>query len=216
VSGSHRWGSLNLGGALLTKSGLVFIAGTFDQHLRAFDIETGKELWSAPLPAAAHALPMSYVSGGRQYVVIAAGGHDKLHTTFGDYVLAFTPAGNGAPVPDTTSGRVSGDWTGAMRVGDARFGMHLGIQQSSGDPITVRVRVDSVDITGPVTTRRAGRSVTLSFPIRYAAKDNCTATITTTLSLWNHGTLLEGDGSVDGPCAEGQHQNAAFVFRRSP
>jgi hypothetical protein len=73
-----------------------------------------------------------------------------------------------------------------------------------------------MDTPGPVTTRRAGRTVTVSFPIRYPAKDNCTATITTTLSLWNRGTLLEGDGSVDGPCAEGRHQDAAFVFRRAP
>ena len=86
----HSLGSFNLGGALLTSSGLAFIAGTFDQHLRAFDVSSGKELWSESLPAAAHALPMTYVAGGRQYLVIAAGGHDRMHTTMGDYVLAFT------------------------------------------------------------------------------------------------------------------------------
>jgi hypothetical protein len=209
VPGSHQWGSFNLGGALLTKSGLVFIAGSYDQHLRAFDIESGQELWSAPLPAAAHALPMTYVAGGRQYVVIAAGGHDRLHTTMGDYVLAFTLPSAGAPVPDTTPGNFSGDWTGLMRIGDARFAMRLGVQSSA-----VTVRLDSVEISGPVSIRRAGRTVTVSFPIRYPAKGNCTATITTTLSLWNGGTLLEGDGTLDGPCANGQHQDAAFVFRR--
>jgi quinoprotein glucose dehydrogenase len=208
VPGSHQWGSFNLGGALLTKGGLVFIAGTFDQHLRAFDIETGTELWSALLPASAHALPMSYVAGSRQYVVIAAGGHDRLHTATGDYVMAFALPGRGAPSPDTTSGSLSGEWVGTMRVGDARFAMHLDLGPSAD------VRVDSVDIAGPVTTRRAGRAVTIAFPIRYAAKNNCVATITTTLSLWNRGTLLEGGGSIDGPCAEGQHQDAAFVFRR--
>ncbi|OLB16590.1 MAG: hypothetical protein AUH12_06290, partial [Gemmatimonadetes bacterium 13_2_20CM_69_8] len=75
VPQSAAWGSFNLGGALLTASGLVFIAGTFDQHLRAFDVETGRELWSAALPAAGHALPMTYVAEERQYVVVAAGGH---------------------------------------------------------------------------------------------------------------------------------------------
>jgi quinoprotein glucose dehydrogenase len=94
---SRHWGSFNLGGALLTESGLVFIAGTYDQHIRAFDIETGAELWSAPLPAAAHALPMTYTIGGRQYVVIAAGGHDRLHSTMGDYVLAFALPAPGDP-----------------------------------------------------------------------------------------------------------------------
>src|SRR5206468_11709064 len=74
-------GSINLGGAMITGGGLVFIAGTFDQHLRAFDQATGRELWSAPLPAGAQALPVTYLSGGRQYVVQSAGGHDRLHTT---------------------------------------------------------------------------------------------------------------------------------------
>ncbi len=94
---AQQWGSVSLGGTLLTSSGLAFVAGTFDQHLRAFDVTSGKEVWSAPLPAAGHALPMTYVAEGRQYVVLAAGGHDRLHTTMGDYVLAFTLPGNGAP-----------------------------------------------------------------------------------------------------------------------
>ncbi len=50
VPEARAWGSVNLGGALVTAGGLVFIAGTFDQYLRAFDEETGQELWSAPLP----------------------------------------------------------------------------------------------------------------------------------------------------------------------
>src|SRR5207244_4256342 len=127
VPQSAAWGSFNLGGALLTASGLVFIAGTFDQHLRAFDVETGRELWSAALPAAGHALPMTYVAEERQYVVVAAGGHDRLHTTMGDYVLAFTLAGPGAPVPDTTPGPLGGDYSGEMHIGDARFAMGLEI-----------------------------------------------------------------------------------------
>src|SRR3989475_9433888 len=93
VPQSAAWGSFNLGGALLTASGLVFIAGTFDQHLRAFDVETGRELWSAALPAAGHALPMAYVAEGRQYVVVAAGGHDRRPPTNGGVGLGVTPAG---------------------------------------------------------------------------------------------------------------------------
>ena len=211
--GGRRWGSLNLGGALLTQGGLVFIAGTYDQHLRAFDIETGKERWSAELPAAAQALPMTYEAGGRQYIVIAAGGHDRLHTTMGDYVLAFTLPAPGAPVPDTTAGSLDGFWTGEMHIGDARFRMRVTIH-TAGDSVAAIAQLDSVDITGPVTARRSGRGVTVSFPLRYAGKNNCTATLATTLALWNGGSLLEGSGTFDGPCADRGHQEAAFVFRR--
>lgn len=71
-------GTLSLGGPIVTAGGLIFIAGTFiDPHFRAFDIETGRELWSAELPAG-HATPMTYEFHGKQYVVIAAGGHARL------------------------------------------------------------------------------------------------------------------------------------------
>jgi quinoprotein glucose dehydrogenase len=215
VAGADTLGSFELGGALLTAGGLVFIAGTFDQQLRAIDLETGKELWRAALPAGAHALPMTYVAGGRQYVVIAAGGHDRLHTTMGDYVLAFTLPGPGAPVPDTTPGRLAGDWVGEFRVGDARVGMSVSLA-AQGDSLAVTVRQDSVEITGPATARRRGRAVAIAYPIRYPAKRNCTATISATLELWNGGRLLEGVGAVDGPCADNRHQEAAFVLRRAP
>jgi quinoprotein glucose dehydrogenase len=78
------------GGAIVTRGGLVFIAGTLDRYLRAFDIKTGKELWRARLPAGAHATPMTYMSGSKQYVVVTAGGHWFLGTKQGDYTLAFT------------------------------------------------------------------------------------------------------------------------------
>ena len=68
-------GSPNLGGPIATAGGLVFVAATLDRQLRAFDIETGSELWSAPLPAGGKATPMTYLGAdGRQYVAIAAGG----------------------------------------------------------------------------------------------------------------------------------------------
>lgn len=90
VPGSSAWGSPNLGGSIVTAGGLVFIAATMDQYLRAFDIETGKELWKGALPAGGQATPMTYRgSDGKQYVVIAAGGHGRLGTTQGDYVVAF-------------------------------------------------------------------------------------------------------------------------------
>jgi quinoprotein glucose dehydrogenase len=77
----------NLGGAIVTASGVTFVAATFDHFLRAFDTATGKELWRGQLPAGARATPMTYSVGGKQYVVIAVGGGDDWGK--GDWVVAF-------------------------------------------------------------------------------------------------------------------------------
>jgi quinoprotein glucose dehydrogenase len=86
-------GSISLGGPIVTAGGLVFIAGTFDPFIRAFDVETGKELWKAQLPASGHATPMTYLlrKNGKQYLVIAAGGHPKItEESLSDALIAFT------------------------------------------------------------------------------------------------------------------------------
>jgi quinoprotein glucose dehydrogenase len=68
-------GSENYGGPLVTKSGLLFIGATnFDKKFRAFDKRSGKLLWETTLPFAANATPATYEVGGKQYIVIAAGG----------------------------------------------------------------------------------------------------------------------------------------------
>jgi quinoprotein glucose dehydrogenase len=84
-----KTGTPNLGGPMATAGGLVFIGAAMDDYLRAFDAKTGAELWRGRLPAGGQATPMSYVWKGRQYVVIAAGGHSKLGTKRGDEVIAF-------------------------------------------------------------------------------------------------------------------------------
>jgi quinoprotein glucose dehydrogenase len=71
-------GSLSLGGPIVTAGGLVFIGGTLDPYIRAFDVQSGLEIWKARLPASGHAAPMTYEVNGKQYVVIAAGGHSKI------------------------------------------------------------------------------------------------------------------------------------------
>ena len=83
-------GSLNLGGPMVTGGRLVFTSATIDPHLHAFDSATGKELWSYDLPAAANSTPMTYMWKGKQYLVICAGGHGKLGSKQGDYVIAFS------------------------------------------------------------------------------------------------------------------------------
>lgn len=77
------------GGPMATGSGLVFIGAAVDDYLRAFDGRTGEELWRGRLPAGGQATPMTYVWKGRQYVVIAAGGHAKSDTRRGDTLVAF-------------------------------------------------------------------------------------------------------------------------------
>ena len=80
----------SLGGPLLTSGGIAFLSGTLDNYLRAYDVTNGKQLWQARLPAGGQATPMSYTGeDGRQYVVVAAGGHGSLGTKAGDSVIAY-------------------------------------------------------------------------------------------------------------------------------
>ena len=83
-------GTPNLGGPIITAGGLVFISSAMDNYLRAFDVDTGKEIWKAELPAGSQAMPMTYEENGKQYVVVAAGGHGKIGTTLGDSLVAFS------------------------------------------------------------------------------------------------------------------------------
>jgi quinoprotein glucose dehydrogenase len=95
--GSAPWpfwlelGPPSMGGALATRSGLVIIGAAMDGYLRAYDAASGEELWREHLPAGAHANPMTYRvrTGGRQFVVIAAGGHTSLPSERGDFLMAY-------------------------------------------------------------------------------------------------------------------------------
>ena len=93
-----KTGMPNFGGPVATASGLVFIGAATDRYLRAFDTRHGTELWRGRLPAAGMATPMTYVWRGRQYVVIAAGGHGESGTETSDAVVAFVLPVAGEPV----------------------------------------------------------------------------------------------------------------------
>ena len=115
-TGEHRWqvvlgefkeltakgipptGAENYGGPVVTAGGLLFIAGTKDGRLRAFDRKTGRLLWETELPAPGFATPSTYAAGGKQFVVVAAGG-TKLGTKKGDSYIAYALPGvmNSAP-----------------------------------------------------------------------------------------------------------------------
>lgn len=84
-----KWGTPNIGGPVATASGLIFIGAAMDNYLRAYSTDTGDELWRGRLPAGGQATPMSYMWKGRQYVVIAAGGHGTAGTKLGDTLIAF-------------------------------------------------------------------------------------------------------------------------------
>lgn len=86
--GHPTTGTENYGGPVVTAGGLVFIAATLDEKIRAFDKRTGELLWTAELPAAGFATPSVYEMNGRQYVVVACGG-GKLGTRSGDAYVAF-------------------------------------------------------------------------------------------------------------------------------
>ena len=82
-------GSLTLGGPIVTAGGVVFAAATRDAKLRAFDATTGQEIWDTQLPSPAQATPMTYTLDGKQFLVIAAGGHAGLDEKRDDALIAF-------------------------------------------------------------------------------------------------------------------------------
>ncbi|MBM3837575.1 MAG: pyrroloquinoline quinone-dependent dehydrogenase [Verrucomicrobia bacterium] len=93
AKGIRNTGAKNFGGPILTAGGIIFIAATPDEKIRAFDKYTGKVLWEYKLPAGGYATPSTYQINGKQYVAIAAGGGGKLGTKYGDSILAFALPG---------------------------------------------------------------------------------------------------------------------------
>jgi quinoprotein glucose dehydrogenase len=89
VNAPASWGSPNVGGPIVTAGGLIFIAATMDNQIRALDVLTGQELWRRELPAPGMAVPMTYVAGGRQFVIIAAGGNARVGGAQSDAIIAY-------------------------------------------------------------------------------------------------------------------------------
>ena len=103
--GIRNTGARNFGGAIASAGGLVFIAGTPDEKIRAFEKHTGKVLWEYKLPAASYATPSTYMINGRQYLVVTACGGGKNATPSGDSIVAFAIAKEKkSPIRDDLSG----------------------------------------------------------------------------------------------------------------
>ena len=83
-------GTPNNGGSVITAGGLIFIAATTDDLIRAIDIDTGEVVWQDVLPAGGQATPMTYEVNGRQYLAIFAGGHHFMETKIGDYLVVYS------------------------------------------------------------------------------------------------------------------------------
>jgi quinoprotein glucose dehydrogenase len=95
AQGVEGTGSWNYGGPIVTAGGVLFIGATnYDRKFRAFDPRTGQLLWQALLPAAGNATPATYLAGGRQFVVIAAGGGKRGAPSGGKYVAFALPRKN--------------------------------------------------------------------------------------------------------------------------
>ncbi len=110
--GIRNTGTPNFGGAVVTAGGLVFIAATADEKIRAFEKSRGKLLWEFDLPAGGYATPSIYMQDGKQYLAIVCGGGGKNRTPSGDTIMAFSlPETN--HLSSKTGGSeqtASGDW----------------------------------------------------------------------------------------------------------
>ncbi|MGH7655704.1 MAG: pyrroloquinoline quinone-dependent dehydrogenase [Gemmatimonadaceae bacterium] len=216
VPGSDTWGSPNLGGAMITGGGLVFAGGAIDHALHAYDINDGRELWSASLPAGVHASPMTYVTAsGRQFVVVAAGGHRELHARAGDYdkagdyfiAYAVPRASDIARRPAPIS---AGHYAGHIVLDRTRLLMEwdLGV---AGSTATVSLRTTSgFDFTGHGTGRVHGDTLTLAVDWTLASR-HCGGTLTLRGTSANANTAIIGDFSYVDGCEGGGTKGGSFA-----
>ena len=116
---ARRLGTPTLGGPLATSGGLVFIGAAMDDYLRAFDAKTGAELWTGRLPATGNSTPTTYEWQGRQYVVIAAGGHSETGSPANDALVAFALPRLGESTPSP--------WVSWTDKPGGRFKLHAGM-----------------------------------------------------------------------------------------
>ncbi len=215
IPGSASWGSPNLGGSMVTAGGLVFAGGALDQRLHAYDVETGTELWWEELPAGVHAAPMTYTTAsGRQFVVVAAGGHKDLHDRAGDYIAAFALSDGSPPMSAAptriTPGRYAGHfifdrtWT--------RTNWDLAIMDTLA---TLTFATERLALDAHGTGRVAGDSLRLDVLWRYPEK-NCGGTMRLTGRSANGGTAIIGDVDYIDGCNHDERKAGTFAVYIGP
>ena len=112
AKGIHNTGTMNFGGVVATPGGVLFIAATADEKIRAFETHSGRVLWESQLPAGGYATPSVYMVNGKEYVAIAAGGGGKNATKSGDSIVAFAlpDEQEAAPAVSAASTAAASDW----------------------------------------------------------------------------------------------------------
>jgi len=213
MPGSERWGSPNLGGSLATAGGVVFAGGAMDRRLRAFDEMTGAELWSFELPAGVHAAPMTYVTAaGRQFLLVAAGGHKDLGTTLGDYVFAFALPAKGAVLPAATT-IASGHYEGTMVLDRTRAPATIDLRVS-GATASIAL-ITQQDVKGTGTGRIDGDSAAFDVAWEFRPK-NCAGTMHLAGKTANGGAALIGEIDYKDGCDGGKEKRGTFAVWRGP
>lgn len=120
AKGIRNTGTPNYGGAVATSGGVIFIAATADEKIRAFEKHSGRVLWEWQLPAGGYATPTLYMLDGRQYVAIAAGGGGKNATKSGDTMVAFALPEPEAPAVVAGNGGAPTEAAGWIALFDGR------------------------------------------------------------------------------------------------
>ncbi|HEY1953582.1 MAG TPA: pyrroloquinoline quinone-dependent dehydrogenase, partial [Gemmatimonadaceae bacterium] len=215
VAGSENWGSPNLGGAMVTAGGLIFASGAVDHTLHAFDIDTGTELWSASLPAGVHGSPMTFMSpSGRQFVVVAAGGHKELHAAAGDfdragdYIVAYALPSK-ADHPEQPAPITSGHYEGHIVLDRTRLGLGWDLVVNGSD-VRVALKTTGIDVTGRGTGRVKGDTLALDVDWTFAAQ-HCSGTMHLQGNTANHATAIIGELSYVDGCAGGGTKPGTFA-----
>lgn len=216
---SEQWGSPNIGGAMTTASGLVFIGGAADERLRAYDVETGKELWSAQLPAGVHATPMTYIAAdGQQYIVVAAGGHKEFHASagdfdkLGDYIVAFALPSLGRAASPNASGVTGGHYEGHIILDRTRLPMSWDLI-ADGSRASVALVTSGIRIEGQGEGDIRGDTLDLNVRWTFPAK-KCSGTLHLAGTPANYGAALIGELSYVDGCTDGKTKPGTFAVWR--
>ena len=211
IPGSVKWGSPNLGGAMVTAGGLIFAGGTFDQRLHAYDIRTGEELWSAPLAAGVHGSPMTYTTFGNQFVVVSAGGHREFRDKVGDYIVAFALRTRVNPVV-TPRSISSGHYRGHITLDRNRLQLEL--------DLTVRdaaVDLSFATINPRVEGKGSGRIVgdTAIVDVNWSfSAQHCAGTMKMHGGAANDGRDFIGELEYVDACTDSTIKPGTFAVRR--
>ena len=214
VAGSERWGSPNLGGSMVTASGILFAAGALDQRLHAYDTDTGAELWTGEVPAGVHAAPMTYTDAtGRQFVVVAAGGHREIRDRAGDYIVAFALPTVGAVGPSRGTAVAAGRYDGHLVLDRDRYPASWTLHVEGKRATLVLAVNGRIHVEGRGAGRVVGDSLSVDLNWIYPAQ-HCSGTMHLEGTTANGGAALIGEIKYVDGCDEGEEKVGTFALWR--